>query len=372
MHDPLPTGARVAAVALDAAIAAILALFASSCGAHTTAASAVPGGVAPNPLPKVAVTPAAERGAKAQREHVALGEVTVVIMTSRTASLFHVIDQLSRWSPFSHPQYQSWRPPAEVADPLLARHVKLREKRSWGQGLEAALYVDDPDYAHALEVAVARGLLTQSEAAEEKAVFDGLAPLLEPHLAHHAFRANELVVALRRESKRFERLFTAWQKLLGSSSPASVEFTFVPSPGQGAGGGGANGGAVVVELPEDGAIEPTLTTVAHETIHVFLKPKKEALADTAARCGQNLDATTVGEAFAYATAPGLFAWGAGKTPLETRAEEAPLGTPYRGFYEAAIGLRPELQKSLYGTGGDRADFTALLATVCEVYKARSH
>jgi hypothetical protein len=209
--------------------------------------------------------------------------------------------------------------------------------------------------------------------AKRERSLDGLAPLLDAHLVGHDAHAKQLAEALEREKAAFTRLFENWLALLRVPAPQPIELLFVPSPGSGIGGGGANGGAVVVELPEEGTVDATMTTVAHEAIHVLLRPKQEEVRAAADRCGEHLDVTTVGEGLAYATAPGIFAYGAhARTRLEDGAARAPLGTAYRGFYEVALGVRPKLLERLGRDHPDATDFPALLGVICDAWKTRSH
>jgi hypothetical protein len=316
--------------------------------------------VAPAPAP-----------APAAGERVVMGDVTLVVMTSRTASLFHAVDQLSRWSPFSHPQYQKWRPDGAAADELLARHAKLRAKLGWGRGLEDALYVADPDHGHALDAAVARGGLDAADAKEEKAILDGLSPLLEARIRGQEQRAEQLTALLRENAATFSRLFGNWLALVRTPSPGEVGMMFVPSPGHGMGGGGANGHAIVIELPEDGTVHATMTTVAHEMVHVLLRPRQQDIEDAARQCGDGLDTTTIGEGFAYATAPGLFAYGVGRTRLEEGAAHAAPNSAYGGFYAVALALRPSLRARLGRYGPVPRGFPTLLDAICVAWKARA-
>src|SRR5215475_9640999 len=79
----------------------------------------------PTALPPAAV-PATER--------IALGALVIEVSTSRTADVFHAVDQLSHWSEFNHPQYASWAPEPRdpTAEALLQHHRALRTVHGWG------------------------------------------------------------------------------------------------------------------------------------------------------------------------------------------------------------------------------------------------
>jgi hypothetical protein len=65
----------------------------------------------------------------------------VDVYVSRTATLFHVVDQVSEWSEFAHRQYgRAFAPLTESDRAALAKHRAVRAKHSWGEGLEQTFY----------------------------------------------------------------------------------------------------------------------------------------------------------------------------------------------------------------------------------------
>src|SRR5262249_5142441 len=66
-------------------------------------------------------------------ERITLGALVIEVSTSRTADVFHAVDQLSHWSEFNHPQYASWAPEPRdpAAEALLQHHRALRTVHGW-------------------------------------------------------------------------------------------------------------------------------------------------------------------------------------------------------------------------------------------------
>jgi hypothetical protein len=175
----------------------------------------------------------------------------VSISLSRTAQLFHVVDQLAAWSPYCHAQYARHVPLNDEDRRLLGMHAALRKRHGWGQGLEQAFYVDAPlDQALA---AAGSGLLSPDEAREERVVLEHFEPLLRGLIDAdqerlERFRAHLIAEAprLRERSDRFA-LFTEAEK------PIVVPAFLIANPDQRDGGGGYDGGRLVVEAFADEA-----------------------------------------------------------------------------------------------------------------------
>lgn len=72
--------------------------------------------------------------------NIDLGELRLIVSYSVTANIFHIVDQISEWSPFCHKQYikyfQDTGGFTQQDLELLQQYRELREKRSWGGGLE--------------------------------------------------------------------------------------------------------------------------------------------------------------------------------------------------------------------------------------------
>ncbi len=84
------------------------------------------------------------------------GPLTLDIYISKTANLFHAVDQIAQWSEFCHEQYVSYFEGLEggIGKPdrdLLAQHCAIRKTHGWGGGLEQTFYTSlDLDAASCL------------------------------------------------------------------------------------------------------------------------------------------------------------------------------------------------------------------------------
>jgi hypothetical protein len=109
-----------------------------------------------------------------------------------------------------------------------------------------------------------------------------------------------------------------------------------------------------------------MTTVGHELVHVLLAPRREDMIRAGARCG--LDQTTLGEAIAYATAPGLFAYGSSIGALELQAERYTRDSPassYARFTRLAVAIKPAVADALArAEAGERGQLPSLFDAVC--------
>src|SRR5258708_8454391 len=134
----------------------------------------------------------------AQTEVLNLGGVIISVSDSRTAQVFHIVDQMSQWDSGVHHGYVRWATRTLNLRPedkdLLQKHAELRRARGWGNGFEQAFYVAD-----SIEVAAQRAvdnkLISADEAAAEKMILLHFAPLLSalldrstPHIT--PFRAR--------------------------------------------------------------------------------------------------------------------------------------------------------------------------------------
>lgn len=218
----------------------------------------------------------------------------------------------------------------------------------------------------ALDDAVRKSVLSRADADAERVVLDTWEQRLGARVTSGMVQTETLREPLRRESRDFANLARTWLALANLPPPvAPIPLVFVPSPGRGTGGGGANGGVIVIEVPEQGG-RGTLTTVAHELVHALLAPRATELDAAAQRCG--LDQTTMSEAIAYSAAPGLFAYDEGMGSLEaqaTAAQKTP-DHPYARFTRLALAVRPVLRDELRrAQAGTRGRLEVVLAAVCD-------
>ncbi len=93
--------------------------------------------------------------------HLEAGPLKLDIYVSDTAQLFHVVDQISQWSEFSHKQYVRYFEKldgglSETDREVLAEHAAIRKAYGWGRGPEQVFYTQ-LDLEEALRLGVERG-----------------------------------------------------------------------------------------------------------------------------------------------------------------------------------------------------------------------
>ncbi len=302
--------------------------------------------------------------------HVALdaGPLRVDISTSTAAQLFHIVDQMSGWSVYCHPQFKRRLGPFSPRDEaLLAKHAALR--KAHGYGVLDQTFYPAHDWRSALEHAVNGEKLTRKEAADEREVLerfqaivspliDSGVPAIESSIAKLTKHAEELEAFARRASR-----FTQQAEL-------HLPLYLVPSGERTTGGGGANGGVLVVEVGEDG--DPYFTLL-HEAWHAFVDRRVDAL-DAAVQRTPGLDRTLLGEGMAYAIYPGLYHPGAGdELRAKVRNDLADSKTHdderfrrYAMFNRYGLALRPLLEAALDDPNETLQTF---LPRACDVFRA---
>jgi hypothetical protein len=113
------------------------------------------------------------------------------VYISQTAVLFHVVDQLSEWSYYSHRQYgRAFASLSDADRAMLEKHKTVRAKHPWGEGLEQTFY-SPLALDEALAAGVAQGRLSSDEAATERAVLLHFAPRIEALLTAQAANRNK-------------------------------------------------------------------------------------------------------------------------------------------------------------------------------------
>ena len=282
---------------------------------------------------------------------VHLGKLVLRISEAQSAQVFHVVDQLSAWSEFCHPQYARWAARAiKLADAdraLLAKHAELRKARGWGGGFEQAFYVDS-SIDQAADQAARTGALTAEEIKAEKELLLHFAPMLRPLLEAGRGESRGFRARLAQQAEGLAPMMEKLAHFAGVTAPVVVPVFLIPNPEKGSSGGGFNGGRLVLEIQAQPDPMPTLL---HESLHAFLESHREDIA-TAARRGNGLDEQSLNEGLAYALAPGLV--GTADEGADELSEVLVLdvlrGTkptdPYLRFKLVAVVLRPLLRDAL--------------------------
>jgi hypothetical protein len=278
------------------------------------------------------------------------GALRLELQPSRTAHLFHVVDQISQWDQYCHKQYLvafTDRDGRLAADDLesLRQHVKVRRQHGWGQGLEQTFYTG-ADLTTALAQGVAAGRLTQAEADSERAVFEHFAASIDALRQQEQPRLDAFQKRLQDELPRLREFATGLARFTGVER-VSVPVFLIASPDDRYFGGGYNGERLTLEIPRRNDAMPSFL---HECMHAFLEQKKAQLTKAIpSACG--LDWQTLNEGIAYALAPGLFVPAGTTDPLrEDVAQDmnnpAGLQDGLVRFRRFGLALRPLLREAL--------------------------
>ena len=287
-------------------------------------------------------SPAAPQ-AKAERwpapdERIECGPLTIDVYISRTAHLFHVVDQISEWDNACHGQYRRHMQLSSEDEGILRRHSEMRQTKRWGQGLEQTFYTPLGVDA-AIKAGKKAGRLNAEQARVVEAALEHFAPRIEELMESQretlvqAFKQVDRA-ALTDFAEKVSR-FTGVRKLTVPAFPLAS-----PEPG----GGGMDGGRLRWELSSEAINESVLI---HELTHAFFMPRNDLLQETVERT-PGLHMTLLGEGFAYATAPGIYTGGkeldvlASNVRNDRQNDEAWQDPGYGRQREYGLALRPLL------------------------------
>lgn len=273
-----------------------------------------------------------------------------VHVSPRTATLFHVVDQLSEWSEFCHKQYGEHFKRleggySEKDRELLATHAAIRRARGWGEGLEQTFYTQS-DLESALKHGVERGFLTEQQAAVEREVLTHFAPRVEGLMTCQSPVVDAFVHRLASEQANLREFAKKVSRFCGGSE-VTVPVFLLANPSKTDCGGGYNGGRLTWEVPSARDVYPSFL---HEVFHVFLCTQR-ANFEKAVRGVPGLDSMTLNEGMAYALSPGLLHPDMGSDPLlsEVRSDfmaKKPLTDNYTRFHRLGLAVRPLLRDAL--------------------------
>jgi len=279
---------------------------------------------------------------------VDLGGLVLLVSDSRTAQIFHIVDQLSVWDMYTHKEYARWAEKTRLLDQrdreLLQQHTEIRKKHGWGHGLEQTFLVND-SIEDAAAKGVAAGLLTSEEANAERDILLHFVPKLEPLLQER----QQAIAAIQKQILAQQAELAPLVKQLAHfgevQEAPTVEAFLVSNAEDKDGGGGANGGRLVVEVP----LRDPIGTLLHESLHQLLRPKEAAIRAAAEAAG--IDFTVLKEGIAYALYPGITAaTDQGDQLVEDLVRMQLRGTPasnrFLQFDQLAIVIRPLLKAAL--------------------------
>ena len=285
--------------------------------------------------------------ARAENRRIDFGSLVVTISTSRTAQVFHIVDQLANWDPYTHRAYIRWAAKSNALDDedkkALARHAEMRKARGRGNGFEQAFLVAD-SIADAAANAVRSQVLPAADANEEAAILTRFSTKLAALIDEHAAELEAFAARIEQDRDRLSPLVAQIARLSGAKAPLAVPVFLVANTEAGSGGGEANANRLIVEVPAP----DSRGTLLHESLHAFLRPRADEITAAAARAG--LSYTELNEGIAYALSPGLTDEpGVDRIAdqLKRFAEQGrPATDPYVRFYTIATVIKPVLRQSL--------------------------
>ncbi len=307
-------------------------------------------------------------GLLTQAPEVDAGPLRLSIVVSESAQVFHIVDQLSMWSPYSHPQYRRFFEGQEGGgltpddEKLLAAHAELRKRMGYG-ALDQTFYVEGTWQAALDAAAVAKRLDLPTVETERKV------------LAHFHPRVRKLIDAKAAELEASRAALLAQRgKLKDFAEKASrfwggsrVEMSlYLVATPRGGDGGGFNGGKLVVEV-EGG--QPPVDVTIHETWHAFAQPRQADILTAAKAAGTDWE--TMSEGLAYAVSPGIYS-SSDRAELETQVhrhaqeKKSFSAEPYVRFNRLGLALRPLMQTALEKGEGTFATF---LPRAVDVYRS---
>jgi len=255
------------------------------------------------PLVLVLLVLAAASTSRAQTKLLNLGGILVSVSDSRTAQVFHIVDQMSQWDSGVHHGYVRWATRtlnlSQEDQRLLQKHAELRRPRGWGNGFEQAFYVDD-SIEVAAQRAVENKLISADEAASEKMILLHFTPILSGLLDRSAPQITAFRSRLQAEARRVAPVVKQLVRFSETKEVLRLPLFLVSNPEEGSGGGGFNGGRLVVEIQEK---PDPLPILIHECLHALLWQHKEAIKVAAESVG--LSWVDLNEGIAHAFSPGI-------------------------------------------------------------------
>jgi hypothetical protein len=278
------------------------------------------------------------------------GPLKLDICINETAQLFHVVDQISQWSEFSHRQYIRY---FETLDgglskddlEVLAEHSAIRKRYGWGQGPEQVFYTF-LSLEEALQRAVASGILTSDEARVEERVLTRFRPRVRQLMSENLPFLEGFVRSIQDRQSSLSGFSTDAARFVGSAPADPIPVYLIVNPDDTNIGGGYNGGFLTLEIPRMRDVYPTLL---HELFHAFIKTKQSAI-ESVIHSVPRLTFETLNEGMAYALSPGLYHTG-DSDQLQAQvagyiSRRSSLSDSYTRFSFYGLALRPLLKEAL--------------------------
>lgn len=280
------------------------------------------------------------------------GPLQLNLTISETAQLFHVVDQLSEWSEFSHRQYgRYFRDTGGLSDEdrkLLADHAAIRRAHGWGKGPDRVFYTS-LDLDQALQAGVTRGDLTEAEAGTERAVLTHFRPRVDKLIAESP-AVPEFARELENKRQELAEFASQIARFTGVSPVQALPFYLIANPDEDSIGGGYNGGQITLEIPRK---RDAYFTLLHELFHAFFELQKSNV-KLVLKSVPGLEFSTLNEGLAYALSPGILHTGS-KDQLAASvgadlAKGSPLTDSYTRYHRYGLALRPLLRDALNQPG----------------------
>ncbi len=224
------------------------------------------------------------------------GPLTIEVYVSRTAHLFHVVDQISAWDNACHGQYRSHMQLSSEDEEALRKYAEVRSKRRWGQGLEQTFYVP-LELEEAAKAGKKNSHITHEELEVILPVLERFAPRVDLR-----FKDKQTSLAGAFDAVDREWLTSAVKEVARFTGVSKLTILAFPLASPEQGGGGMDGGRLRWEIGPEGMEQSVLL---HELVHGFFMQKDELLQATVERT-PGLTMTYLGEGFAYAFSPGLY------------------------------------------------------------------
>jgi hypothetical protein len=291
-----------------------------------------------------------------------------VLVDAPTAQVFHIVDELSRWSRRGNTAYDEWAkkeiPLDDRERAMLQAHAKLRAKRRSGS-LDQAFYVSVP-IEEAVRVAVAKKLLSVPDAENERVLlehFEGrLGPFLESQQAGITALEGHLVAELRRATPLLARLGSFCEV----KDPLPLRAVLVPSPAKDQSAGRAMRGTIVIEVS---SVDDAALAFFHHLAHAVFSQRRGTIAIAAGKCDEAVDDETLEDGLAYAFAPGLVHPGSADVlrELVDASGGGTLRDPRIRGERLGLALRPELSGALQAGPEARLTIEGFMPKVCEAW-----
>jgi len=277
-----------------------------------------------------------------------LENLTFNISISRTAHLFHIVDQLSEWSQFCHLQYKqdyiNQNGSFSVEDQnMLEKHTSIRSVLRWGQGLEQTFYTT-VDLEAAVEEGIRNKFITPEQAKTEIEVFEHFTPYVDKLIESERPNLDRFIENLSNRKAQLEDI-SKKLSIFCDNVKLEVPFFIMANPSDSFIGGGYNGQRLTLEIPRE---RDSFNSLLHELMHAFIGSQRKEL-ENIVNVTKGLDYMTLNEGIAYAFSPGIYHSGSKEQdPLfdhvkaDIKQEKSLLNDYSTRVYRYGLALRPLL------------------------------